>query len=97
MNPYQYLGVPEETEDDDAIRAAWLDAVRRFPPEEHAEQFSRTREAYEMIRDRESRYRLRTFGDPRLRNVEALAGLLPEERHHAGSALWLAVIRGGKH
>jgi curved DNA-binding protein CbpA len=95
MNPYQLLGIPEETDDDDAIRNAWLDAVRRFPPDEHSEQFARIREAYEMIRDRESRYRLQTFGDPRLRNIDALIGLFPAERNHAGAALWLAVMRGG--
>jgi curved DNA-binding protein CbpA len=95
MNPYQLLGIPEDMGDDDAIRKAWLDAVRRYPPEEHPEQFARIREAYELIRDRESRYRLQTFGDPRLRNIDALIGLFPAERNHAGAALWLAVIRGG--
>ena len=97
MNPYQLLGIAEDTEDDDAIRNAWLDAVRRYPPDEHSEQFARIREAYEMIRDRESRYRLRTFGDPRVRNIDALIGLFPAERNHCGAALWLAVIRGGTH
>ena len=97
MNPYQLLGIPEETEDDEVVRNAWLDAVRRFPPEEHSEQFARIREAYEMIRDREARYRLRMFGDPRLRNLDALIDLFPAERNHAGAALWLAVIRGGAH
>jgi len=97
MSPYQLLGIPDDCEDDDAIRNAWLDAVRRFPPEQHPEAFARIREAYERIRDRESRYRLRTFGDPRLRNLDALIELFPAERNHAGAALWLAVIRGGAH
>lgn len=97
MNPYQLLGIPEETDDDEIIRKAWLDAVRRFPPEDHSEKFARIREAYEMIRDREARYRLRTFGDRRLRNLEALLELFPAERQHAGPALWLAVMRGGTH
>jgi curved DNA-binding protein CbpA len=95
MNPYQLLGIPDDTEDDPAIHNAWLDAVRRFPPDKHSEQFARIREAYEMIRDRESRYRLRTFGDPRLRNIGALIGFFPVIRNHAGAALWLAVTRGG--
>jgi len=96
MNPYRVLGIPEDTADDDAIRNAWLEGVRRFPPEKEPERFARIREAYEMIRDRESRFRLWTFGDPRLRDdVEALIDLFPAERNHAGSAPWLAVIRGG--
>ena len=96
MNPYRVLGIPEDTVDDDAIRNAWLEGVRRFPPEKEPERFARNREAYEMIRDRESRYRLWTFGDPRLLDdVDALVDLFPAERNHAGPALWLAVIRGG--
>lgn len=96
MNPYRVLGIPEETDDDDAIRHAWLEGVRRFPPEKEPERFARNREAYEMIRDRESRFRLRTFGDRRLQDdIDALVDLFPAERNHAGPALWLAVIRGG--
>ena len=95
MNPYQLLGIPDDTDDDETIRTAWLEAVRRFPPEQHAERFARIREAYEMIRDRESRYRLRTFGDPRFRDAGAFLDLFPAERNHAGPALWLAVTRGG--
>jgi curved DNA-binding protein CbpA len=96
MNPYLVLGIPEDTSDDDAIRNAWLEGVRRFPPEKEPERFARNREAYEMIRDRESRFRLWTFGDRRLSdNTDALADLFPAERIHAGPAAWLAVIRGG--
>jgi DnaJ-class molecular chaperone len=97
MNPYQLLGIADDTDDDETIRNAWLEAVKRFPPEDHAERFARIREAYEMIRDRESRYRLHMFGDPRLRDAGALLELFPTARNHAGAALWLAVIRGGTH
>ena len=96
MNPYRVLGIAEDTDDDDAIRNAWLEGVRRFPPEKEPERFARNREAYEMIRDRESRFRLWTFGDPRLQDdTDALVDLFPAERNHAGPALWLAVIRAG--
>ena len=95
MNPYGVLDLPDDTDDDETIRSAWLEAVRRFPPEQHPARFAKIREAYERIRDRESRYALRTFGDPRLSDGDALSALLPTERNHAGAALWLAVIRGG--
>lgn len=96
MNPYRVLGIPEDTADDEAIRNAWLESVRRFPPEKEPERFARNREAYEMIRDRESRFRLWTFGDRRLQDdVDALVDLFPAERNHAGPALWLAAIREG--
>ncbi len=97
MNPYQLLGISDDSEDDETIRQAWLEAVRRFPPDEHPERFARMRQAYELIRDRESRYRLRMFGDPASRDTGALLELFPAERNHAGPALWLAVIRGGTH
>ena len=95
MNPYRLLGIPDDTDDDEAIRNAWLEAVRRFPPEQHGDRFARIREAYERIRDREARFRLRMFGDPLLREDDALLELFPPERNHAGAALWLAAIRGG--
>ena len=95
MNPYRVLDIPDDTDDDGTIRNAWLEAVRRFPPEQHPERFATIREAYERIRDRESRYALRTFGDPRLSDDDALSALFPPERNRAGAALWLAVIRGG--
>jgi DnaJ-class molecular chaperone len=96
MNPYLVLGIPEDTDDDDVIRNAWLEGVRRFPPEKEPERFARNRQAYEMIRDREARFRLWTFGDRRLGdNPDALVDLFPAERIHAGPAPWLAVIRGG--
>jgi len=94
MNPFEVLGV-ETDADDETIRNAWLEAVRRFPPDTHPERFARTREAYERIRDRESRYRLRTFGDPQMRDSSALADLVPADRRHAGPAPWLAVTRSG--
>ena len=94
MNPYRVLAIAEDIEDDEAIRNAWLEGVRRFPPEKEPEQFARIREAYELIRDRESRFRLRMFGDPRLRNTDALVDLFPSDRNHAGPGPWLAVIRG---
>ena len=97
MNPYQLLGISDDIDDDEAIRNAWLEAVRRFPPEEHPERFARIREAYELIRDRESRYRLRTFGDPKMNDADALLELFPAARNHAGPALWLAVIRSVTH
>jgi DnaJ-class molecular chaperone len=95
MNPYGVLGIPEGIDDDEAIRNAWLEGVRRFPPEKAPEQFATIREAYEMIRDRESRFRLHTFGDPSLRDTDALIDFFPANRDHAGPGPWLAVIRGG--
>lgn len=47
-DPYRILGVPV-TADDDAIRAAYLAAIRGCPPERDRLRFERVRSAYESI------------------------------------------------
>jgi hypothetical protein len=47
-DPYRRLGVPE-TADDDAIRAAYLAAIRACPPERDRLRFEQVRAAYEAI------------------------------------------------
>ena len=40
MNPFAVLGI-EETADDESVRAAYLAAVRRSPPDRDPEGFQR--------------------------------------------------------
>lgn len=47
-DPYRMLGVPE-TADDEAIRAAYLAAIRACPPERDPQRFEQVRAAYESI------------------------------------------------
>lgn len=47
-DPYRILGVPV-TADDEAIRAAYLAAIRDCPPERDRQRFERVRTAYEAI------------------------------------------------
>lgn len=47
-DPYRQLGVPE-TSDDEAIRAAYLAAVRACPPERDPQRFEQVRAAFEAI------------------------------------------------
>lgn len=47
-DPYRLLGVPE-TADDEAIRAAYLTAIRACPPERDRQRFEQVRAAYECI------------------------------------------------
>jgi curved DNA-binding protein CbpA len=56
MNPYDILGVAPDA-DDIAVRKAYLEAVKRFPPEHCPEQFSAVNDAYQTIKDEESRLR----------------------------------------
>jgi DnaJ-class molecular chaperone len=60
MNPYDLLGVAPDA-DDNAVRDAFLEAVKRFPPELCPEQFSAVNEAYQTIKDEDSRLRYILF------------------------------------
>lgn len=95
MNPFAILGL-DETADDDAVRAAYLAAIRRSPPDRDPEGFCRIRDAYEALRDNERRLALRLFGPPPLAHLEELLDAIPEERQHVGPGPWLDVLRGDR-
>lgn len=54
MHPYQTLRV-NLNDDSDTIRQAYLDAIRRHPPESDPESFSLINDAYELIKTEDSR------------------------------------------
>ncbi|MBC7339143.1 MAG: J domain-containing protein [Firmicutes bacterium] len=55
-NPYEVLGlVPGAGEAE--IKRAYLRLVRRFPPEQHPDDFKRIRAAYEQLKDEKARAR----------------------------------------
>ncbi len=60
MDPYLVLGVSRHS-DDLAIRAAYLDAVRRFPPEKDPHRFAEIQQARELLKDRRARVRYEHF------------------------------------
>ncbi|RYD69751.1 MAG: molecular chaperone DnaJ [Verrucomicrobiaceae bacterium] len=74
MDPYLILGVPPEATDAD-IRRAYLDGIRRFPPEHAPEQFQALAKAYEQVRDESRRLRLLLF-DPALPGATPLDTLV---------------------
>jgi curved DNA-binding protein CbpA len=92
MNPFAVLGL-DETADDDAVRAAYLTALRQSPPDRDPEGFRRIREAYDALRDHERRLALRLFGPPPLADIEALRELASNERRYVGPGPWLTVLR----
>lgn len=60
MDPYVVLGVSKGS-DDETVRAAYLDAVRRYPPEQDGQRFAEVQQAWEMLKDRRSRLRYALF------------------------------------
>ena len=61
-DPYRILGVTYDT-DDETIRKAWLEKVRRYPPEISPERFKIYREAYDAISTSAKRLQLYLFSD----------------------------------
>jgi len=62
-DPWLQLGLTREA-DDDTVRAAWLAALRRHPPERSPERFEALRAAYERIDTHRHRLAYRLFEDP---------------------------------
>ena len=60
MNPYLVLRVSPRAGDAE-IRRAYLDAIRKFPPEREPERFQIISRAYEQIRDERSRLKYLLF------------------------------------
>jgi len=74
-NPYTLLGV-QPHESDEVIRQQYLKAVRQYPPDRCPSEFRRVHEAYERIKDEESRLAFLLF-DPT--QGETLDDLIAEE------------------
>jgi curved DNA-binding protein CbpA len=70
-DPYQVLGLPPES-DDEAIRRRYLELVRQFPPERNPERFAAIRQAYESLRDLNTRLRHRLFEAGRHDSVDTI-------------------------
>jgi curved DNA-binding protein CbpA len=60
MNPYDTLGVSPEA-DDGTVRSAYLEAIKRFPPERYPERFTAISEAYQALKDEKSRMHYELF------------------------------------
>lgn len=70
-DPYTVLGLPDDS-DDTAIRRRYLELVKQFTPERHPEQFAAVRQAYEQLRDQDTRLRHRLFEAGKRENIEGL-------------------------
>jgi curved DNA-binding protein CbpA len=92
LNPFIILNI-EENADDEAVRAAYVRAIRQSPPDRDPDGFRRIREAYEAISDTEKRLAFRLFGPPPLPQLEDMFALIPDDRQHVGPALWLNILR----
>jgi curved DNA-binding protein CbpA len=60
IDAYRVLGLADDS-DDAAIRRRYLELVRQYPPEQHPEKFAAVREAYELLKDSDTRLHRRLF------------------------------------
>ena len=70
-DPYAVLGLAADC-DDETIRRRYLELVKQFSPERHPEQFAAIRQAYESLRDLETRLQYRLFEAGRNDSIEAI-------------------------
>jgi curved DNA-binding protein CbpA len=70
-DPYSVLGLPPESADD-TIRRRYLQLVRQFSPEQHPDRFAAIRQAYEQLRDLNTRLRYRLFEAGKNESVDAI-------------------------
>jgi len=60
MTPYEILGI-NSSSDDKTIRHAYLQLVKEHPPDRDPEKFKKVVEAYEAVKDENSRLQYYTF------------------------------------
>jgi curved DNA-binding protein CbpA len=70
-DPYAVLGVPADA-DDAAIRRRYLELIKQYTPEAHAERFAAIRQAYEQLKDLETRVRHRLFEVGKTESVDRI-------------------------
>ena len=71
-DPYAILGVPVDA-DDDAIRRRYLALVKQFPPESAGTQFAAIRQAYDRLKDLDTRLRYRLFEAGKQETIAAIS------------------------
>ncbi|MBD9357000.1 J domain-containing protein [Methylomonas albis] len=65
ISPYDILGVPEQASDAD-IKQAYLQRVKDNPPDHDPARFRQIQEAFEAIKDQDSRLRHALFAMPHI-------------------------------
>ena len=94
-DPYLALRITREA-DDDAIRAAYLAAIKACPPERDLRRFQTIRAAYELIRTRKDRLRFDLFDTsaPTVGELLERAAPLQQPADRPGQMLFAALLRG---
>lgn len=71
-DPYEVLGLDRASATEEAVRKRYLELVRQHSPERDPQRFAKIREAYERLRDPETRLRSELFEQRALTPLEDL-------------------------
>lgn len=71
---YLILDVPVNASDD-VIREKYLELVKKFTPEKNPEQFKKISEAYNALKDKQTRVHKQIFGYSEIKNEQGLYDL----------------------
>ena len=92
LNPFYVLKV-SHTASDQEVREAYLEAVRKYPPERFPARFNEINTAYKEIQGQRERIRRHLICLPASRT---LAEMIPEtapQRNPLSKDLWMTLIR----
>lgn len=94
-DPYLILGLREDA-GDAAVEAAYLEGIKRFPPERDPQRFEALRRAYETLRTRRGRLAYELFDVSPPGASELLDRAAPVGPHgRPDRALFAALLKGG--
>jgi curved DNA-binding protein CbpA len=92
-DPAAILGVPAQA-DAEALRAAYTEKIRQFPPDRCPDEFERVRDAYSILSDPRQRAQILMHQDDPLAPIsDLLSSEKMNERRFIGMDAWLAAIR----
>ncbi|MFI5379665.1 MAG: DnaJ domain-containing protein [Tepidisphaerales bacterium] len=86
------LGVSAEAGEAE-IRAAYMENVRRHPPDREPELFEQLRDAYELLKDPRTRARRVLAGPDPTAPLASMLDDIAAPRKFVGTALWMEVLK----
>ncbi len=93
-DPYLTLGLGEDA-DDAAVEAAYLEGIKRFPPERDAHRFETLRRAYETLRTQRGRLAYELFNTSPPEAADLLDRAAPiDASRRPEPELFAALLRG---
>jgi len=75
------------------VRAAYLEQVRKYPPDREPDQFERVRDAYDCLRDPKAKVKQVLEGPEPNAPLTSVAGPVHMKRRFVRVAAWMAALK----